>query len=503
MLLLEYAYYELVVDRRRLVLLVILVVPRTHNSSCCDVALHPADSILQENKIATEKDPLHAMTARLLPALALIAALSSAPRPSPPAAEAFNFNPLRPLRRVGEAPAAGHRRRRQSRQRQRGPGDGGGTAAGGANRAAAMAAMAAPPPPPQPPVAFIGATDLDHLGLDLSQSVAASSSQSSSSLSSQSSSSSSLSSQSSSSLSSQSSSSLSSQSSSSLSSQSSSLPPPPPMGLGDLRQRVGRIQARVGSVPPVLALRSGETGPIELLRREIGPPRGLADMGEMLLLLPAEGPAGGNREGTATATATATGAVAAWGRSPTAQLLGEAARRAGRALSDLVGAADLLLRAMWATALRDGEMREVLAGAASVVRSSLPTHLYGVVATGTGTGAEALPPPPRPPPREVLAGARAVAVSPGGGAAAVGLAAWAYVLGVACSSDGCAGVGRLRDSLREVTAAALFAATAVGRGLASLAAGGAARIRRARRGSPAPALAAGRRERQSQEQDEE
>ena len=166
------------------------------------------------------------------------------------------------------------------------------------------------------------------------------------------------------------------------------------MGLGDLRQRVGRIQARVGSVPPVLALRSGETGPIELLRREIGPPRGLADMGEMLLLLPAEGPAGGNREGTATATATATGAVAAWGRSPTAQLLGEAARRAGRALSDLVGAADLLLRAMWATALRDGEMREVLAGAASVVRSSLPTHLYGVVATGTGTGAEALPPPP-------------------------------------------------------------------------------------------------------------
>ena len=396
MLLLEYAYYELVVDRRRLVLLVILVVPRTHNSSCCDVALHPADSILQENKIATEKDPLHAMTARLLPALALIAALSSAPRPSPPAAEAFNFNPLRPLRRVGEAPAAGHRRRRQSRQRQRGPGDGGGTAAGGANRAAAMAAMAAPPPPPQPPVAFIGATDLDHLGLDLSQSVAASSSQSSSSLSSQSSSSSSLSSQSSSSLSSQSSSSLSSQSSSSLSSQSSSLPPPPPMGLGDLRQRVGRIQARVGSVPPVLALRSGETGPIELLRREIGPPRGLADMGEMLLLLPAEGPAGGNREGTATATATATGAVAAWGRSPTAQLLGEAARRAGRALSDLVGAADLLLRAMWATALRDGEMREVLAGAASVVRSSLPTHLYGVVATGTGTwtGAEALPPPP-------------------------------------------------------------------------------------------------------------
>ena len=371
MLLLEYAYYELVVDRRRLVLLVILVVPpRTHNSSCCDVALHPADSILQENKIATEKDPLHAMTARLLPALALIAALSSAPRPSPPAAEAFNFNPLRPLRRVGEAPAAGHRRRRQSRQRQRGPGDGGGTAAGGANRAAAMAAMAAPPPPPQPPVAFIGATDLDHLGLDLSQSVAASSSQSSSSLSSQSS------------------------SSSSLSSQSSSLPPPPPMGLGDLRQRVGRIQARVGSVPPVLALRSGETGPIELLRREIGPPRGLADMGEMLLLLPAEGPAGGNREGTATATATATGAVAAWGRSPTAQLLGEAARRAGRALSDLVGAADLLLRAMWATALRDGEMREVLAGAASVVRSSLPTHLYGVVATGTGTGAEALPPPP-------------------------------------------------------------------------------------------------------------
>ena len=88
-------------------------------------------------------------------------------------------------------------------------------------------------------------------------------------------------------------------------------------------------------------------------------------------------------------------------------------------------------------------------------------------------------------------------------AAAVGLAAWAYVLGVACSSDGCAGVGRLRDSLREATAAALFAATAVGRGLASLAAGGVARIRRARRGSPAPALAAGRRERQSQEQDEE
>ena len=285
------------------------------------------------------------------------------------------------------------------------------------------------------------------------------------------------------------------------------------MGLGDLRQRVGRIQARVGSVPPVLALRSGETGPIELLRREIGPPRGLADMGEMLLLLPAEGPAGGNREGTATATATATGAVAgavaAWGRSPTAQLLGEAARRAGRALSDLVGAADLLLRAMWATALRDGEMREVLAGAASVVRSSLPTHLYGVVANGTGTGtgtwtgAEALPPPPRPRHREVLAGARAVAVSAGAVAAAVGLAAWAYVLGVACSSDGCAGVGRLRDSLREATAAALFAATAVGRGLASLAAGGAARIRRARRGSPAPALAAGRRERQSQEQDEE
>ena len=278
------------------------------------------------------------------------------------------------------------------------------------------------------------------------------------------------------------------------------------MGLGDLRQRVGRIQARVGSVPPVLALRSGETGPIELLRREIGPPRGLADMGEMLLLLPAEGPAGGNREGTATATATATGAgaVAAWGRSPTAQLLGEAARRAGRALSDLVGAADLLLRAMWATALRDGEMREVLAGAASVVRSSLPTHLYGVVATGTGTwtGAEALP-PPRPRHREVLAGARAVAVSAGAVAAAVGLAAWAYVLGVACSSDGCAGVGRLRDSLREATAAALFAATAVGRGLASLAAGGAARIRRARRGSPATALAAGRRERQSQEQDEE
>ena len=59
------------------------------------------------------------------------------------------------------------------------------------------------------------------------------------------------------------------------------------------------------------------------------------------------------------------------------------------------------------------------------------------------------------------------------------LAVWAFVLGVACSTEACRGVSRLRDSAREGSAAVLFGAATVARAVGALGRDVVSRIRAA------------------------
>mmetsp|Transcript_16659 Transcript_16659/g.36264 ORF Transcript_16659/g.36264 Transcript_16659/m.36264 type:complete len:500 (+) Transcript_16659:34-1533(+) len=192
--------------------------------------------------------------------------------------------------------------------------------------------------------------------------------------------------------------------------------------INNLREKVSKVQQRVRSLP-LFQLNSTSD-----LLAEVAPPDGLGDI-----------------------------------LSANTTLAALATRCMESSLSSVV---DLIIsvlfacRAVYRTVMSDGEVRNIWQCAGKTIGTATRRCLRSgrdetVIQSKTPEGALARR-------TKIIIASAGVAVS------SVILSMWAFVLGVACSSEACRGVGTLRDSAREATAAVLFGAATVVRAVGAL-----------------------------------
>lgn len=201
----------------------------------------------------------------------------------------------------------------------------------------------------------------------------------------------------------------------------------------DLQQRVAKILSRVKTIPLFQLNTTSD------VLAEIAPPNGL---NELL------------RKNTTMSV-----------------LAQRSMERSITSITYLAMAVSFVSRALWKTATTDTEIRDVFQCARrSIGRCADKCRRAGkdhkVVQAKTRKGA-------------LMRRTRVITAAVGTSVASAMLFMWAFVLGVMCSSEACEGVGLLRDSAREASAAVIFAAVTVARAAGALGRGIVSSIRAA------------------------
>ena len=192
--------------------------------------------------------------------------------------------------------------------------------------------------------------------------------------------------------------------------------------INNLREKVSKVQQRVRSLP-LFQLNSTSD-----LLAEVAPPDGI---GEIL------------------STNTTLAALATRGMESSLS-----------SVVDLIISVLFACRAVYTTVKSDGEVRDIWKCAGGTIGTATRRCLHSgkdetVIRSKTPEGA-------------LAKRTRIIITSTGVAVSSIVLSMWAFALGVACSSEACRGVGALRDSAREATAAVLFGAATVVRAVGAL-----------------------------------